>query len=123
MSLTKNDSSNPVSIWNPRYKRNVYLYMVIYGLLGFATGVTNNTLISYLDLTANKVVTGMAMYSAFSSLLLAVLLVWIKHIGYKKMLLLVSILSVLSLLVFNVTHTFWLMVLAYIIMGTGLKYV
>lgn len=61
------------------------------------------------------------MYSAFSSLLLAVLLVWIKHIGYKKMLLLVSILSVLSLLVFNVTHTFWLMVLAYIIMGTGLS--
>lgn len=121
MSLTKNDSSNPVSIWNPRYKRNVYLYMVIYGLLGFATGVTNNTLISYLDLTANKVVTGMAMYSAFSSLLLAILLVWIKHIGYKKMLLLVSILSVLSLLVFNVTHTFWLMVLAYIIMGTGLS--
>ena len=42
--------------WNPRYRRNVIVYLWVYGILGAVTGITNNALLSYLDIAAPKVV-------------------------------------------------------------------
>ena len=49
--------------WNPRYRRNVIVYLWVYGILGGVTGITNNALLSYLDIAAPKVVTGLHLFS------------------------------------------------------------
>lgn len=70
--------------WNTRYKRNVWVYVLIYGLLGGVAGVTLYTLVSYLDIIAPKVVTGLNMYSAIGQLIVAILLLYVHKVGYKK---------------------------------------
>lgn len=110
--------SGPVSVWNPRYKRNVYLYFIIYALLGVVTGVTNNTMENYLDLIAPNLITGMMIYSAISSIFMAWLLAEIHRFGYKQMLVWSSVISAASLLVFIFTRVFWIVAIAYVVNST-----
>lgn len=49
------------SSWNPRYKRNVIVYLVVYGILGGVTGITNNELLSYLQIISPRIVAGITM--------------------------------------------------------------
>lgn len=45
--------------WNPRYKRNIYLYLWIYGILGAVTGITNDAALSYFDIVAPGLISGL----------------------------------------------------------------
>ena len=105
--------------WNKRYKRNVYIYILIYGILGAVTGITNNTMISYMDIVVPDVVKGINMYSAISSLIVAILLIYVHKFGYKKILLLSPILAVIALLSTALTSSNIIITISYIIIVAG----
>ena len=69
--------NDPAFIGKAGINGTVFVYIVIYGLLGAVTGITNNTLVSYLDLAAPKVVTGLNIYTAIGSVLMAIMLIYI----------------------------------------------
>lgn len=92
-----------IESWNQRYKYNTYVFIFLYTIIGMVTGITTNVFLSYLDLVAPKVVTGMGMYTAIASILISLLLLLLPKTGYKKMFIVVGILDVLSLIA--VTHT------------------
>ncbi len=107
--------------WDTRYKRNVWVYVLIYGLLGGVAGVTLYTLVSYLDIIAPKVVTGLNMYSAIGQLIVAILLLYVHKVGYKKILLFTPIITVLSMVVTIMSDNTAIVAVAYILITAGVS--
>lgn len=106
--------------WNPRYKRNVITYIVIYGFLGAVTGITNNAMLSYYDIVAPSLVTGLNTYSALSSILLAVVILSIHQWGYKKILLIAPPVTVITLLATILTHNLPIIIISYIVSSVSI---
>lgn len=104
--------------WVPRYKHNVIVYLWIYGILGGVTGITNNALLSYLDIVTPKVVTGINSISAVSTVLMAIMILNVHSFGYKKVLLLAAPITVFSLLATTMTTNTLVIVIAYLISQT-----
>lgn len=104
--------------WEPRYKRNVIVYLWVYGILGGVTGITNNTLLSYLDIVAPKVVTGLNTFSAISTLLMSLTILLVHSMGYKKILLAAAPVTIIGLLGTIVTKNPMLIVVGYVISQT-----
>lgn len=73
--------------WNPRYRRNVYLYLWIYGILGAVTGITNDAALSYFDIVAPGLISGLNIFNAITALLMSLMIVWVHELGYRKILL------------------------------------
>lgn len=111
--------NDPTLHWESRYKRNCYVYIIIYGLLGAVTGVTNNTLVSYLDLTAPKVVTGLNIYTAVGSILMAIMLIYIHKTGYKKVLIIAPILTILTLYAMIFSNNADIIAISYALLTAG----
>lgn len=106
--------------WNPRYRRNVYLYLWIYGILGTVTGITNDAALSYFDIVAPGLISGLNIFNAITALLMSVMIVWVHDLGYCKILLilppLTSIFSALTTITTNQIVTMF----AYIISWTAI---
>ena len=115
-SISLND---PSLHWESRYKRNCFIYIIIYGLLGAVTGVTNNTLVSYLDLAAPKVVTGLNIYTAIGSLLMAIMLIYIHKTGYKKVLIVAPVLTVMTMIAMIFTDNTQVIAISYALLTAG----
>lgn len=107
--------------WSPRYKRNVWVYVLIYGLLGGVAGVTLYTLVSYLDIIAPKVVTGLNMYSAIGQIIVAILLLYVHKVGYKKILIITPIITLTSLLATVFIDNTSIVAIAYILITAGVS--
>lgn len=110
------DAQAPVSIWNPRYKRNVWLYVIIYAFLGFTAGITNDALYAYINITSPHVYNSISTWQGIGTLIMTVLILYIHKVGYKKMLVLVGALSAVSLFVFMATNNFWAVGIVYAVM-------
>lgn len=80
-------AGHAVNFWSGRQKRNAILYLWIYGLLGAVTGITNNAMMSYYQIVAPKLVSGLNLYSAIGSVLLTGVIMLIHRWGFKKILL------------------------------------
>lgn len=106
--------------WNERFKRNCYLYIIIYAFMGAVTGVTNNTYVSYLDLIAPKMVQGMNIYMAISSIIMAVLILYIHEVGYKKLLIAAPIVGIIGLWISLITYNETAIAIAFILMSAGI---
>lgn len=104
--------------WVPRYKHNVIVYLWVYGILGGVTGITNNALLSYLDIVAPKVVTGLDSISAVSTVLMAMMILTVHNLGYRKILLVAAPITVFSLVATTVTTNSLAIVIAYLISQT-----
>lgn len=111
------DDNNDV--WDKRFKRNCFVYVLIYALIGAVTGITNNTMVSYLDIVVPNVVKGINIYQAISSMIVAILLIYVHKVGYKKILLLAPIFAVIALLATALTHNNAIIMVAYIIIVAG----
>lgn len=111
--------NDPALHWESRYKRNCFVYIVIYGLLGAVTGITNNTLVSYLDLAAPKVVTGLNIYTAIGSVLMAIMLIYIHKTGYKKVLVVAPILTIATMLAMIFTENTQIIAISYALLTAG----
>lgn len=105
--------------WNKRFKRNCYIYIIIYGFMGAVTGVTNNTYVSYLDLVSPKMVQGMNIYSAISAIIMSLLLLYIHKVGYKKVLVISPIVSIIGLGISLFTYNDAAVATAFVLMSAG----
>lgn len=106
-------------VWNKRFKRNCYIYIIIYGFMGAVTGVTNNTYVSYLDLVSPKMVQGMNIYSAISAIIMSLLLLYIYKVGYKKVLVISPIVSIAGLMISLFTYNDVAVSIAFVLMSAG----
>lgn len=106
--------------WDKRYKWNCFTYIIIYGLLGAVTGITNNAMLSYYDIVAPSLVTGLNIYGSLSSILLAVVILSIHRWGYKRILLIAPPVTVISLLATIITHNQIIIIIMYIISSVSI---
>lgn len=73
--------------WQPRYKKNVVVYLWIYGILGIVTGITNDAALSYYRLISPTLINGLNIYNAIAAILMSLMVASVHKIGYRKMLL------------------------------------
>lgn len=106
--------------WGGRQKRNVILYLWIYGLLGAVTGITNNAMMSYYQIVAPKLVTGYNLYGAIGSILLTGVIMLIHRWGFKKILLIAPPITVITLVVSIMTTNVPLIIIMSIISGVSI---
>ena len=94
--------------WNPRYRRNVYLYLWIYGILGAVTGITNDAALS------------LNIFNAITALLMSLMIVWVHELGYRKILLILPPLTSIFLALTTITTNQIVIMFAYIISWTAI---
>ena len=94
--------------WNPRYRRNVYLYLWIYGILGAVTGV------------APGLISGLNIFNAITALLMSLMIVWVHELGYRKILLILPPLTSIFLALTTITTNQIIIMFAYIISWTAI---
>lgn len=109
-------------MWNQRYKHNVIIYLIIYGILGGVTGITSNELLSYLQIISPKIVAGISMCYAATSLVLAALILAVNKVGYKKLLLVAPPVTIISILVMTTTKNVPTVLAGYIVSQTFISY-
>ncbi len=107
------------AVWDKRFKWNAFVYILIYAILGAVSGITNNTMMSYMDIVVPDVVKGINIYSAISSLIVAVLLIYVHKFGYKKILLLSPIFTIPALLITAFTNNNTIIAISYVIIVAG----
>lgn len=112
------DMKEVIKNWNPRYKRNVYLYLWIYGILGCVTGITNDALLSYFDIVAPKLISGLNIFTAISALLMSGLILTVHDVGYRKVLLILPPITTVFLILTTLTANQYIIMLAYVISMT-----
>ena len=83
--------------WNQRWKHNCAIFIISYIFMGCVTGITNDSYMSYLNLTVPNVVKGFSMYMSISTFILAIVLLFAHKFGYKKLILLAPIIIIGSL--------------------------
>ncbi len=91
--VTSNDPS-----WDKRWKYNCFIFILSYIFMGAVTGITNDTYISYLNLTVPDVVKGLPMYFSIGTFIVAMVLFTVPKVGYKKIIIGAPIVLILSLL-------------------------
>ena len=106
--------------WNPRYRRNVYLYLWIYGILGAVTGITNDAALSYFDIVAPGLISGLNIFNAITALLMSLMIVWVHELGYRKILLILPPLTSIFLALTTITTNQIIIMFAYIISWTAI---
>ena len=117
-SVIKNNKSTIT--WSSRYKRNCYIYILIYAFLGVVAAIANDVLISYLDIIVPNVVKGINIYSAISSILVALILILVHRFGYKKILLFIPFVTILSLIFIAFIDNTFIITFSYIVLVAGI---
>lgn len=70
--------------WDVRFKRNAWLFLLSYIIAGGATGILNDSYMSYLGIVSPDLIKGLNLYGAITSLIIAVIVIYIRRCGYKK---------------------------------------
>lgn len=97
-------SADSEAAWSGRAKRNVWLYVWIYGLLGAVTGITNYAMMSYYQIVAPQLVKGFNLYSSIGTLILSLLIALIHRTGFKKIMLIAPPITVAALVITVITN-------------------
>lgn len=84
--------------WNKRWKYNCAIFIISYIFMGAVTGITNDSYISYLNLTVPDVVKGLPMYASIGTFVLAMSLLLVHKLGYKKIIIFAPIVLIGALL-------------------------
>lgn len=91
--ITSNDKS-----WDKRWKYNCAIFIVSYIFMGAVTGITNDSYISYLNLTVPDIVKGLPMYTSIGTFIMAITLLLVHKLGYKKIIIFAPVVLVGALL-------------------------
>lgn len=91
--ITSNDKN-----WDSRWKYNCAIFIVSYIFMGAVTGITNDSYISYLNLTVPNVVKALPMYTSIATFIMAMTLLLVHKLGYKKIILFAPIALIGALL-------------------------
>ncbi len=113
-------AGHAVNFWGGRQKRNAILYLWMYGLLGAVTGITNNAMMSYYQIVAPKLVSGLNLYGAIGSILLTGVIMLIHRWGFKKLLLVAPPVTVFALVASVVTTNVPVIIIMNIISGVSI---
>lgn len=111
--------ANPSLSWEMRDKRNCYVFILCYALLGAVTGVTNNSFMSYLDLVTPNLVKGLNIYTAIATLIMSVLLLYVHRLGYKKISIYSATIAIVGLLITLFVHQTGVVAFAFIFIQIG----
>ena len=86
-SKEKEEEAQAIKNWNPRYKRNVMIYLCIYGILGAVTGITNDAALSYYKIVAPQLISSLNIFNAATAILMSLMIATVHKLGYRKILL------------------------------------
>lgn len=84
--------------WDSRWKYNCAIFLISYTFMGAVTGITNDSFLSYLNLTVPDVVKGLPMYSSIATFVMAMMLLLVHKLGYKKIIMFAPIVLVGALI-------------------------
>lgn len=96
------------------------MFILCYIFMGAVTGITNDSYLSYLNITVPNVVKALPTYASIGTFIIAMLLLLTHKVGFKKLILLAPILSVLGLLVCIYSKNGLIITFAYIVVNVGL---
>ncbi|WP_103661526.1 MFS transporter [Lactobacillus sp. HT06-2] len=106
--------------WNPRYKRNVYIYLCIYGILGAVTGITNDAALSYYKIVAPHLISGLNIFNAATAILMSLMITTVHKWGYRKILLVLPPMTAIFMALTCVTTNQAVIMIAYTISWTAI---
>ena len=106
-------------LWDERGKKNSYIFILCYALLGCVTGVTNNSFMSYLDLVTPNLVKGLNIYTAIATLIMSLLLLYVHKLGYKKVSVYSASIAIVGLLITLFVHNTGVVAFAFIFIQIG----
>lgn len=112
-------SKDTLALWDERGKKNSYIFILCYALLGCVTGITNNSFMSYLDLVTPNLVKGLNIYTAIASLVMSLLLLYVHRLGYKKVSIYSATIAIIGLLVTLFVHHTGIVAFAFIFIQIG----
>ena len=100
---------------------SIYFFLnVFFIVLIFLSGITNDSYLSYLNITVPNVVKALPTYASIGTFIIAMLLLLTHKVGFKKLILLAPILSVVGLLVCIYSKNGLIITFAYIVVNVGL---
>lgn len=88
--------------------------------MGAVTGITNDSYLSYLNITVPNVVKALPTYASIGTFIIAMLLLLTHKVGFKKLILLAPIFSIVGLLACIYSKNGLIITLAYIVINVGL---
>ena len=105
--------------WNQRWKYNCAIFIISYTFMGAVTGITNDSYMSYLNLTVPEVVKAFPTYMSIATFILAIVLLFVHKFGYKKLILLAPIMTIAGFLVCIYSKSANLILIANIVLLIG----
>ncbi|MDU7904221.1 MAG: hypothetical protein E7J33_01420 [Peptostreptococcaceae bacterium] len=91
--VTSNDKN-----WDKRWKYNCAIFIISYIFMGAVTGITNDSYISYLNLTVPDVVKALPMDTSIGTFIMAMMLLLVHKLGYKKIIVFAPVVLIGALL-------------------------
>lgn len=116
----KQEEREAIKNWNPRYKRNVIIYLWIYGILGAVTGITNDAALSYYKIVAPHLISGLNIFNAATAILMSLTIATVHKWGYRKILLILPPMTAIFMALTCVTTNQILIMIAYTISWTAI---
>lgn len=106
--------------WNPRYKKNVIIYLWIYAILGAVTGITNDAALSYYKIVAPHLISGLNIFNAATAILMSLMIATVHRWGYRKILLILPPMTAIFMALTCITTNQIVIMLAYTISWTAI---
>ncbi|MGL5634712.1 MAG: MFS transporter [Sarcina sp.] len=104
---------------NGRYLRNIILFVSVYFLMGLVKGIDGDGLMSYIHLSMPTLSKGISIYIGISMLIMFFAILLVGKFGFKKMIVLINILFIISMiwLMFTTNHNLAKILLIFIELG------
>lgn len=119
-SKEKQEETEAIKNWNPRYKRNVIIYLLIYGILGAVTGITNDAALSYYKIVAPQLISSLNIFNAATAILMSLMIATVHKLGYRKILLILPPMTAIFMALTCVTRNEIVIMFAYTISWTAI---
>lgn len=119
-SKEKQEEAEAIKNWNPRYKRNVIIYLGIYGILGTVTGITNDAALSYYKIVAPQLISSLNIFNAVTAILMSLMIATVHKIGYRKILLILPPMTAIFMALTCMTNNEIVIMCAYTISWTAI---
>ncbi|EEJ72480.1 MFS transporter [Lactobacillus ultunensis] len=116
----KIEEEEAIKNWDPRYKRNVILYLCIYGVMGAVTGITNDASLSYYSLVAPHLISALNLFEAMVSILISILILSVHNMGYRKVLLALPPLTAVFMILTTLTTNQPIIIISYILSSSAI---
>lgn len=116
----KEAEAEAIKNWNPRYRKNVIIYLWIYGILGAVTGITNDAALSYYKLVAPHLISGLNIFNAATAILMSLMIATVHKYGYRNILLVLPPMTAIFMALTCITTNQIIIMIAYTISWTAI---